>query len=68
VLDPVVRDGAARPIARVNVLGELGERAAAFRQFGDELGNRRQIGDDAMLEVEGEVGIGGQVKRNAAED
>ena len=64
-LDPVVEDG-CRPravwvLAGVELLHEDGENPPALCRVGDGRGRSRQVGDDAVFEVEGELRSGGEV-------
>jgi hypothetical protein len=53
-------------VAAVELLGEDGEDAPALRRVDDDRGRRRQVGDEAVLEVEGELRLGGQVGQPVA--
>ena len=68
--DPLIEDGlgplAVRAVAAVEFLDEVGEDTPALRRVDDHRGRRRQIGDDAVLEVEGELRLGGQVGQPVA--
>ena len=50
-------------MALVEVLDKVAEDATTLGWIGDHRRRRRQVGDDAVLEVEDETGIGGQVEQ-----
>jgi hypothetical protein len=53
-------------VAAVELLDEGGEDAPALRRVDDDRGRRRQVGDEAMLEVEGGPRLGGQIRQPVA--
>jgi DNA-binding transcriptional LysR family regulator len=61
-----LRPRAVRAATAVELLGEGGQDAPAFGRVGDDRGRRRQVRGDGVLEVEGELRVGGQVGKPVA--
>jgi len=69
-LHPLIEDSrrpwAVRAAPAVELLDEDGQDAPALRRVDDDRGRRREVGDDAVLEVEVEPRVGGQVGQPVA--
>ena len=55
------RPPAVGSISKVEVVDEFGKDSTAVRWIGDDLGLGREISDDIVFEVKGEMRITGQV-------
>ena len=58
--------GLSGPVATVELLDENGEDPPALRRIDDDSGRSGKVSDDVVFEVEGELGMGGQVGQPVA--